>query len=482
MATSTVSGQGCVIDIDRPADLVGAKYALGKLADETEQTHVTEKPAHFIRALGLLYEPTDKISNQLGRYYLRGKLYAVWLKIDTKGWSPIVQRKRLKFEKNPEGMHDMYMAIDTAFTKVEELNAACADSTRNYRMGVSAIVYNQANEALNAKKYDTAIVLARRALVVNPKGAAPWNVIAAAMQGRGDTTGYKDALRHVSESTETDAAMVKVRQNAFYNLGVLTLQQAQKRSPDEQKALATEAEKDLRAFLKIKPNDAAGQAALSQALMLKGDTVESRKMNDAMMANPAQYNAATLFVAAGSMYGAGQYENAVRLYVEGLKKNPNLRDALFSLTSTYITMGKFDDAVPIVARLLAVDPSNVKTYTQAAVVWRGVVKSSSNAKLTEIATDSAILYSDLRLHSPVSVEMSPEFDTSTDSASLDGVVQNMATEAKSYQVTFEFLNAAGGVVTSTVANVADVPAKTGKPFSLNVAGKGIVAWRYKAVK
>ena len=479
---SIASAQGCVIDVDHPALIFGAKIAVGKIADEGDQAHMSEKPDHLKRALEVLYNQTQKVDNQIARYYLLGKAYALFLKIDMKGWSPIVQRKRLNLAQDPNGTLDMYAAIDTAFSKVEELNAACADSTNKYRQGVSAIVYNQANEQLNLKKYDSAIVLAKRALVVNPKGAAPWNVIAAAQQAKGDTAQYKVALRKVSQSTETDAAMVKVRQTALYNLAVLTLTQAAKKDGEERKAMAAEAEADLRALIKVKPDDAATQAALSQALQLKGDTVESRKMMEAMVANPDKYTSGTLFGAAVTQYNGEQYETAISLFKAGLKKNPYYRDALFSLANTYVKMGKFDDAVPILLRLQAGDPNNVNTHTMAWNVWRGIIKSGTDEKLKAVATDSSIKYSGLRQDAPVSVEMSTEFDTSNEQATLTGAVQNRSAAPKSYKITFEFLDDKGAVVASSVADVPNVPAKTGMAFTVKAAGKGIVAWRYKPVE
>jgi tetratricopeptide (TPR) repeat protein len=481
LATSFARAQGCVLDVDHPALLYGAKITLGKLADESETAKVSEKPKHFMRALNILYEETGRIDNQIARYYLLGKTYSLWLKLNLKGTTSVVVREKIGLIGNPKGMQDMYMAIDTAFSKVEALNPACADSTSNYRKGVSAMAYNEAHDALEAKKYDSAVVHARRALVVNPKGAAPWNILAEANQLRGDTAGYKEALRQVSQSTDSDPAMQRIRAQAFYNLAYMELAEAAKKDGDERKALAGAAEKDLTEYLKLKAGDPLGQAAMSRALQMMGDTTRAREMMDTMMKNPAQFSAATLFEAAGGQYAAGAYDNAIKLYQLGLEKNPSFRDGLFSLASTMVVAKRYDEAVPVIARLLAVDPVNSFTQTQALNVWKGINQTSKNDALKAMATDSAIHYGQLRTNGPTSVEVST-FNPEKDGATLEGAVKNRTTEQKSYQVTFEFLNATGGVVASVPVVVSNVPASTGKMFSVKATGAGIAAWRYKPLQ
>ena len=202
---------------------------------------------------------------------------------------------------------------------------------------------------------------------------------------------------------------------------------------------------------------------------------------DTMMKSPAQLTATTLFEAAGGQYTAGSYDNAIMLYELGLGKNTHFRDALFSLISTLVVAKKFDAAVPVVARLLAVDPTSTPTQTQAWNVWRGINQTSKNEALKAVATDSAIHYGELRTGGPTSVEISA-FNPDKDGATLDGAVRNRTTAQKSYQVTFEFLNATGGVVVAVPVAVGDVPANTGKAFSVKATGAGIAAWRYKPVQ
>ena len=68
----------------------------------------------------------------------------------------------------------------------------------------------------------------------------------------------------------------------------------------------------------------------------------------------------------------------------------------------------------------------------------------------------------------------------TGDAMFEGAVHNQTAAPKSFSFVVEFLNATGAVVGAPqTVEVTDIPAKTGKRFSLTVKGTGIVAYRYK---
>jgi predicted Zn-dependent protease len=129
-------------------------------------------------------------------------------------------RGDFRFLGDSKAPHDLYAAMDTAFSKVEAENPACADSTSRYRAAVSQMAYSEARAMLEAKKYDSAVVLAKRSLVADPKGAAPWNILAEANKQRNDTVGFREALRKVSQAPGTDPITTKAKAQAFYNLAM----------------------------------------------------------------------------------------------------------------------------------------------------------------------------------------------------------------------------------------------------------------------
>jgi hypothetical protein len=141
----TAAAQACVIETGKPAQLAGARRYINLIGGGDRQS---EKPNHLRSGSRVLVEQTEKIDNQIGRFYLLGKLYAIWLGQEVA--TPVTTRGFLTLEGDPNAPVDLYAEIDAAFDKVESMNPACADSTRPYRMTVFGRVFNKALEARQA--------------------------------------------------------------------------------------------------------------------------------------------------------------------------------------------------------------------------------------------------------------------------------------------------------------------------------------------
>jgi tetratricopeptide (TPR) repeat protein len=455
----------------------GARFVYGRLIDL--QGKPADKPLHFKDGVFRLVEQDEKIPNQIGRYYMLGKFYSAWLSLGVEGRAAdpdvllkksISTRKEAGLTTDPKGRHDLFAALDSAFNKVEAMNPACVDSTKPYRERVYSVVY---------KKYDSTITLAKRALVVDPSAASPWNLMAQAYELKGDTASYRTALIKVT-TVAHDSVSIPVRRQAYYNLAAMTLNGAKLKQGDERKSLAEEAKGYLTAFLKLAPDDPRGQSAMASAMVLLGDTAAARALSNNMMKNPDQYTAGALFEAGSNAYAAGQYDDAMSFYQAGLVKVPGHRDALFSMSSAMVKTQKFDEALPIVRRLLAVDPTDTSNVLQAYNVWIGVYHNSKDEALKGVAIDSIQYYQALAKSLPASVHVEP-LVPEKDAVNLSGTVTNRGDGAKTFLIEFEFLNAAGAVVAKGNANVADVGPKATKPFSVAAKGLNVVAWRYKAL-
>lgn len=187
--TATVArGQLCVLVTESPPGLRSASMAIGVIADNSARARPAERPAIFRRALTQLYEASAGPTNQITSRYLLGRLYAVWVVVNQPDTKVIKTRGDLALQGgDPGGMHDLYMAIDSAFAKVEAENPACADSTARYRRTVGQIAFNDARVQLAARNADSAVVLAKRALVVDPGNVVALQLIAEATRQRRDT-------------------------------------------------------------------------------------------------------------------------------------------------------------------------------------------------------------------------------------------------------------------------------------------------------
>jgi hypothetical protein len=187
--TATIApGQQCVLVIESSPGLRSASIAIGMIADNSPRARPAEKPAIFRRALTQLYETSAGPTNQIASRYLLGRLYAVWVVVNQPGTRVITTRGDLALPGgDPGGMHDLHLAMDSAFAKVEAEIPACADSTARYRRAVSQIAFNDARVQLAARNLDSAVVLAKRALVADPGNAVALQLIAEATRQRRDT-------------------------------------------------------------------------------------------------------------------------------------------------------------------------------------------------------------------------------------------------------------------------------------------------------
>jgi hypothetical protein len=63
---------------------------------------------------------------------------------------------------------------------------------------------------------------------------------------------------------------------------------------------------------------------------------------------------------------------------------------------------------------------------------------------------------------------------------LTAIATNIRTApSKPFRVTFELLDAAGGVQATQSADIPSIPSGTSHQFQLRVPGKGLLGWRYR---
>jgi tetratricopeptide (TPR) repeat protein len=466
---------GCVIVEDKPFQLAGVKRYYNGIVNGRSD----EKIVHFRRALGQLVDSSANIDNQIGRYYWIGRVYYGYLNY-VPGATDITTREQVGFDSNPSGVHDIFAAADSAFTKVEELNPACEAQIRPLRANIYGTVYNKAKAALDKQKYDSAEALAMRALVASPKAGAPWNMIAKARQERGDTAGMIEAMKKVIEAGKTDKAMASQRDQALYNLGVLELNRAQRLPKDspEQVAKAKEAAAYFEQLIKDKPDDASAKSALGTAQVLSGNKEAAEGVFQSMLNEPEKFKDVQLFEAGANAYATGRIPESIRLIESGLAKNPYNRTGLFNLTAALAKAEQFDAMIAGVRRLVAIDPSNTENYIQAIAAWQGAVRKGIDS-LAKLAPDTIMYYFKLRDSATVQVKFNPFQPTGRGDAVLDGVIENRGAAVKTYELTVEFLDTKGVVVDTQHVTVSDVAPKTAKQVRVTTKAQGTAAYRYK---
>ena len=471
----------CDINDGSPYQLNSAKIYL----DKVRGGKLDEQPQHLRDAVRVLTDNGDKISNQIGRNYLLGQTYAQWMQQKAipsiSPMTPVVKRSTIGLTTDPDQTIDLVAAMDTAFEAVVAANPACAATVHPYRQNVYVPLVNASVTLLDSNKVDSAAALAREALLALPNGPHAYNVLASVAQRKNDVPTAIEMNKKLIAATENDTSFKKVREVAMYNLGVLVIGQAEAATGAERKARASEAAQMFRDYLKQSPDDGNAKSALARSLALAGDTSAVASIYSDMTQNPAKFSDVQLFEAGVGAARAGRQEEAAQLFNAGLAKNPYYRDALFNLATTYFTLKQYDKMLPVVQRLVAVDPSNPDDWRLMAGAYQGLSHEQTDAKLKKAQTDSLLKYIVKSDSLPVRVAFSA-FGHQGATAMLDGSVENRSASTKTYTLDFDFLDATGNVIAKKSVTVGPVAPKATAPFQVQVVQSGIVAYRYAALQ
>jgi hypothetical protein len=136
--------------------------------------------------------------------------------------------------------------------------------------------------------------------------------------------------------------------------------------------------------------------------------------------------------------------------------------------------------MPIIDKLVALDPSNPDNWMLYAFAYVGKLKTTKDAKLTKAYNDSLVLYNNKSEKMPVKVSFT-EFSRNSEGTTLAGTIENKGTAAKTYPLTVEFLGANGQVLFTETASVGPVPKGESKEFRIRNSTTGVVGYRYKPV-
>lgn len=189
---------------------------------------------------------------------------------------------------------------------------------------------------------------------------------------------------------------------------------------------------------------------------------------DAIVAHPDQVDPSAALDAAQRLGSGGLGAAALKLYAMLLKQNPNNRNALAGQADAQMRM---HDAAAVASaqRVLALDPSN-QVATRALGQAYAAAGQADSAKKYLARADTGLAV-DITVTS---------FLPDTGSADLTGVAANLRSAASAaLHLTFEFLDAHGGVVNTQTAQIPPIAPQGTSQFEVKGVGKGIVGWRYK---
>lgn len=492
----------CDVDEGKPGEVARAMLAL-----QVAQNAKPEDAAKQLRsAIGSL-EKADKSKNPVGQSFVLGKALVLWLSQPNE---PVVAtRGSLGFTQNPQGSFDLVTGIDSAFSVVEKAMPECASQTAAWRAQKGWVtMINDAIQQLNADHADSAELLAKRSLVLNPNAPYGYMVLGNLAQKRDSVRQAINYFKQTVEKSGTDTSYADLKRQTALAAANLAATAAGSATGADKTAYVADAKwgYDLVAN-DPKAGTYADQArtGLAQLAAASGDTAAVRATYAPQLANPSQYTFQQLLNAGVTAARAQQVPDATTLFEAAYKKNAYHRDVLYNLAIMYLNSDKYASVIPVVRQLVAVDPSNGDNYKLFTIAYANEQKGfndkiknynalAKKAKLpkavkayedsarfyfdsAKAVADSALRYNTIAEGFPMKVAFN-EFSNQDNKATLGGTITNSSDQAQTYSMKVDFLDSTGKVVTSQTTTVGPVaPGQSGR-FSVAGSGPGIEAFRY----
>ncbi|MCA0376159.1 MAG: hypothetical protein LCH84_10910 [Gemmatimonadetes bacterium] len=471
-----LGAQECQINDGSPFQLAGAKQYIVAAANAKKEDEV---PKHLANAIRVLTDSPEKIKNEAGRQYLLLRAYAQYMQREE--GKVLFTRGDMGFTANPQGKHNLLMAVDSAATAVETLMPQCKATVRPYRQRFFTDVLNKSITAMNADQNDSAVYYAGLARQVGGGDPAPWNVMAVVYQKQNKMDSAMMAMDKVIQLAGTDSAYKRVKQQSRYNLAVLTLQQAEAASGDSRDGSVKKARGLLEDYLKDSPGDANAAQALSRALRLSGDTTAVTNMLADMRKNAETFSADQLFEAASNAAASGKDADAAGLFESGLKKNPYHRVALYNYANVLFALKDTQKMGPIVQRLVSVDPNFDRGYRLVAGYWQLMARAETDAAKKKIYNDSTLYYLDRQTKTIPRVDVTLAAKAGNQFR-VEGTIVNEGQAAGSWTMKLELLDETGAVVATKDVAVGPLDAGANTTFAVRVEAPKAVAYRYAPMK
>ncbi|MDQ6887212.1 MAG: tetratricopeptide repeat protein [Gemmatimonadota bacterium] len=481
------TASSCNVDIGGAYQLTSANVYIEKASSGSSKAD--EKTRHMRDAMKNLTENPDKIGNQVGRNWLLGRALYWWA--DQPGQPLVVKRGAIGYASDPNGMVDIYAAMDTSFSAVAAAKPECLADIRRFRSKPFATAINGAGELIQQENLDSAQALVKMAMRVDPTSPFPMYYQAIIHQKKNDLPAaladFRKTIELITPALLTsDSTVAKIRRQALFNEGVLMLNQAGTLTGDAKAQAIRQSVEVMRQYLKEYPQgENAGQAqtALAQALASSGDTAAVADIFADMLKDPAKYTDAQLVDAGVGAIRGKRYAEAAQLLQSVHDRNGYYRDALYNLGLAYLDGGQYEKALPIARRAVDVDPMNELNWKLLAEIYKGLANKQIAAKAkrdTIVALQNQTLKFIGKADSlPVRVSIS-QFSHNGAAHTLAGSVENRGATPKNVIVNFEFLDKSGAAVAKQ-EQALSLPAHGKKDFSVQVNQTGIVAFRYSPI-
>jgi tetratricopeptide (TPR) repeat protein len=461
--------QSCSIEETKPKEIRDAFILLQRIGPDRARAATDLKSA-----VKLLTENGDRIKNAPGRSLELARALSLWMQQPGIGFNTTAGQ--IGYAGNPQQPIDLIAATDSLLREVAKV-PGCEKLAETVRQQTPwATEANAAIEQFNAGHADSAVALAtlaNRLWAGQPYGAL---VLGNVAQQRGQTD---EALRQFDQSQRSalaDTSFAETRRKVLLAMANVAANAADSATGARRDSMNMRANQTYDIVINTygtSPEATSARGIVSRRKAMSLTAAEVGK-------NASAYSYEDLILAGVRAARASQFADAAALFEHALELNPYSRDALYNGALMYIDLGQFDRAIPMIRRLMAVDPSSADDYLLMANAYNGIAKAKAKTPAAKPATDSTLKYYTLSEQIPATLTVQG-WTNSEGTNSVTGTVQNRGTAAKAYTITFEFLDKSGAVLGTQTTTTAVLAPKTSAPFKITYTGPNVIGYRYKAI-
>ncbi len=374
---------------------------------------------------------------------------------------------------------DDAFGADSAFTKAEAQVPDCKNDIEFYRRVAWVPVIQQAAELMNVGDLESAKDAFRRANALYRDESFGLYYLANVFTDEGQADSAIYYYERTVPLVEGDSTSVETYELSLFNLARLNQQQENWQ----------EAGKWYDVYLAVRPDDTSARLSLAIVHEGAGDSAAALSAYDDILAQAPTLGTEDLFRVGIALFQSQQLPRAVAAFQSVLRQNCYFRDALFNLSSTYLSMGSTSDTtisqeerdaaskvvgdkmLPVTKRLAEIDGYNRNSLRMLAIAYQYVGEPDSVYALLQMV-DSL----------PFEVNVS-EFEATELGYNVEGTVTNLREEPISIPaLTFEFLDGEGNTVARDSVEVGMLDPEGSQQFQISPSADGIVSWRYKPVE
>jgi tetratricopeptide (TPR) repeat protein len=364
------------------------------------------------------------------------------------------------------------VGADSAFNRAVALAPACKEDVQKYRYRVWAALVNAGQTFRQAKQDDSALVMFRTANVIDNSLPLSYVFMADLFNDQSQPDSALHYFGRGAATEPTDPAMVKARDQAAFNYGVLLLNAGR----------AKEAVTALQRYRALQPDDVTAKKAMAQAFRAAGMADSAQALERALIASATQAPDASgevseddLVDIAVKQFNDKNYKEAAATFEKVIAKNPWNRDAVYNQANAYLALSDGANLALTAEKLILIEP--LAEYDHSLRIQGYKLASNKDGLYKAVVGREAL---------PVNVEVQG-FKLAGDGATLTAKVtgreardeNNKVIPGRPLTLAVDFLGDAGSVVTSQDVQLPVL--KAGESQNITAAGKGtgIKAWRYR---